>query len=90
MIIFGQFLRIPSWTCAKDADQSWGFHRGYAREYEQPMPRLRMLRASDSICSLVVTGTAGVSILRGIAPVIATVIMAGIVIGITGPVGRDG
>ena len=33
----------------------------------------------DSICSLGVTGTAGVSALRGMAPVIATVMMAGVV-----------
>ena len=31
----------------------------------------------DSICSLGVTGTAGVSALRGMAPVMATVMMAG-------------
>src|SRR5215470_16287371 len=33
----------------------------------------------DSICSLGVIGTAGVSALRGMAPVIATVMIAGVV-----------
>ena len=33
----------------------------------------------DSICSAGVTGTAGLSFLRGSAPVIATVMMTGVV-----------
>src|ERR1700704_3622473 len=37
----------------------------------------------DSICSLGVTGTAGVSTFRGTAPVIATVMIAGVVIDCT-------
>ena len=77
MIILGQCLMIPSCTCANSSGSELGLSSGlrtWICATEAPASKASCV---DLICSLGVTGTAGVSALRGIAPVMATVMMAG-------------
>ena len=77
MIIPGQCLRTPSWT----RTNSSGLDEGVSSELRTWIctsdAPTSYASCVDSICSLGLTGTAGLSFLRGTEPVIATAIMAG-------------
>src|SRR5262245_11457376 len=84
MIMPGQCLTMPSCTCANSAGLELGVSSRLRTWICATLAPASNASCVDSICSLGVTGTAGVSALRGIAPVIATVIIAGVVMGIPG------
>ena len=76
-IMPGQCLRTPSWTSANSAgsdEEDSSFSRTWMCTKEAPASKASWV---DSICSAGVTGTAGLSFLRGTAPVMATVMMHG-------------
>jgi hypothetical protein len=78
MIIPGQCLRTPSWTQANSSgsedEDSSGF-RTWICTIVAPASKASWV---DSICSSGVTGSAGLSFLRGTEPVIATAIGTGL------------
>ncbi len=80
-IMPGQCLTMPSCTCANKAGSELGLSSGLRTWICATVAPASNASWVDSICSLGVTGTAGVSALRGMAPVIATVMMAGTVMG---------
>src|SRR5919107_2984586 len=76
----GQCLRMPSCTWANKAgsdDELSSGLRTWMWTSEAPASNASWV---DSICSDTVTGSAGLSFLRGTDPVIATVITAGLMI----------
>src|SRR6187549_2389301 len=76
----GQCLRMPSCTWANNAgseDELSSGLRTWIWTSEAPASNASWV---DSICSDTVTGSAGLSFLRGTEPVIATVMTAGLMI----------
>ena len=79
MIMPGQCFFTPSCTCANSSGSEDGLSsllRTWMCTSAEPASKASWV---DSICSLGVTGTAGVCALRGIEPVIAVVMMVGCV-----------
>ena len=75
----GQCLRIPSCTWAKSSGSELGLSSGLRTWMCTSAAPASYAAWVDSICSLTVTGNPGQSFLRGTDPVMATEMMAGVV-----------